>query len=294
LVTYEPKDGAARRAGERRRAELGEFLKARRAQLSPGDFGMPPGSRRRTPGLRREEVALLAGVGVTWYTWLEQGRQINASTQVLDAVASTLKLDRVEREHLYRLAEATPQRTECSRKAVPDTIREIVRSLDPLPASLINSRFDILMSNDASEELFWEWHSMPCVHKNTLWCCVTEPSARSKFAEYDQQVRYLIARLRSAYSRHIGDQDWEEDIRRLASLSREFAELWARHEVADAEPRTLTYLHPRAGALSLAVSELEVPDMPEARIVVYTPRDADTRARMPLTRRTAIRAPVAG
>jgi transcriptional regulator with XRE-family HTH domain len=293
LVTYEPKDGTARRAGERRRAELGEFLKARRAQLSPDDFGMPPGSRRRTPGLRREEVALLAGVGVTWYTWLEQGRQINASTQVLDAVARTLRLDRVEREHLYRLAEATPLRTECSRKAVPDTIREIVHSLDPLPASLINSRFDILLSNDASEELFWEWHTLPCVHKNTLWCCVTEPSARSKFLEYDQQVRYLIARLRSAYSRHIGDRDWEEDIRRLASLSREFAELWARHEVADAEPRTLTYLHPRAGTLSLAVSELEVPDMPEARIVVYTPRDADTRARMPMARRTAIPAPVA-
>ena len=255
---------------------------------------MPRGSRRRTPGLRREEVALLAGVGVTWYTWLEQGRQINASTQVLDAVARTLRLDRVEREHLYRLAEATPLRTECSRQAVPDTIREIIRSLDPLPASLINSRFDILLSNDASEELFWEWHSMPCVHKNTLWCCLTEPAARGKFPEYDGHVRYMVARLRSAYSRHIGDPDWEEDIRRLASLSREFAELWARHDVADSEPRTLTYLHPQAGALNLAVSELDVPAMPEARIVVYTPRDAVTRARMPLTRRTATPAPVAG
>jgi len=287
LGTYEPKDGAARHAGERRRAELGEFLKARRARLSPGDFGMPPGSRRRTPGLRREEVALLAGVGVTWYTWLEQGRQINASMQVLDAVARTLRLDGVEREHLYRLAEATPLRTECARKTVPAAIREIVHSLDPLPASLVNSRFDILMSNEASEQLFWEWHSMPCIHKNTLWCCVTEPSARSKFPEYDAHVRYLVARLRSAYSRYIGDPDWEEDIRRLASLSREFADLWARHEVADYQPRTLTYQHPRAGTLSLAVSELEVPALPEARIVVYTPHDEDTRARMPLTRRTA-------
>jgi transcriptional regulator with XRE-family HTH domain len=282
-----PRASERRRAGERRRAELGEFLKARRARLSPGDFGMPPGSRRRTPGLRREEVALLAGVGVTWYTWLEQGRQINASTQVLDAVASTLRLDRAEREHLYRLAEATPLRTECASMAVPDTIREIVRSLDPLPASLLNGRHDVLLSNDASEELFWEWHSMPCVHKNTLWCCITEPSARSKFPEYETHVRYLVARMRSAYSRHIGDPDWEEDIRRLASLSREFADLWARHEVADPEPRTLTYLHPRAGALDLAVSELALPDIPEARIVIYTPQDADTREKMPLTRRTA-------
>jgi transcriptional regulator with XRE-family HTH domain len=304
LVTYETKNGPAqkdgarqagesrragerRRVGERRRAELGAFLKARRARLSPGDFGMPPGSRRRTPGLRREEVALLAGVGVTWYTWLEQGRQINASTQVLDAVAGTLRLDRAEREHLYRLAEATPLRTEGADRAVPDTIREIVRSLDPLPASLLNGRHDILMSNDASEELFWEWHSMPCVHKNTLWCCITEPAARGRLPEYEAHVRYLVARMRSAYSRHIGDPDWEEDIRRLASLSREFADLWARHEVADPEPRTLTYLHPRAGALHLAVNELHVPDMPEARIVIYTPRDEATRGRMPLTRRPA-------
>src|SRR5271166_3277679 len=277
LVTYEPKDRAAQRPSERRRAELGEFLKARRARLSPADFGMPAGSRRRTPGLRREEVALLAGVGVTWYTWLEQGREINASTQVLDAVASTLRLDRVEREHLYRLAEATPVRTECSRRAVPATIREIVHALDPLPASLINSRFDLLLSNNASEELFWEWHSLPCVHRNTLWCCVTEPTALGNLVEYDAHVRYLVARMRSAYSRHIGDPDWEEDIRRLASLSRE-----------------LTYRHRRAGTLRLSVSELDVPDLPDARIVVYTPRDDDTRARMPLTRRTATPAPVAG
>ena len=304
MVTYETKNGPARqdgarrageerrpgerrRVGERRRAELGEFLKARRARLSPGDFGMAPGSRRRTPGLRREEVALLAGVGVTWYTWLEQGRQINASTQVLDAVASTLRLDRAEREHLYRLAEATPLRTECAGRAVPDAIREIVDSLDPLPASLLNGRHDMLMSNSASEELFWEWHTMPCVHKNTLWCCITEPTARGKFPEYEAHVRYLVARMRSAYSRHIGDPDWEEDIRRLASLSREFADLWARHEVADPEPRTLTYLHPQAGTLCLAVSELQVPAMPEARIVVYTPQDDQTREKMPLTRRAA-------
>jgi hypothetical protein len=123
---------------------------------------------------------------------------------------------------------------------------------------------------------------------------MTEPAARGKLPEYEAHVRYLVARMRSGYSRHIGDPDWEEDIRRLASLSREFADLWARHEVADPEPRTLTYLHPLAGALHLAVSELQVPDMAEARIVVYTPRDDQTRDRMPLTRRTRASAPVIG
>src|SRR5579871_4651566 len=136
-------------AAGRRREELGNFLKARRAQLTPADFGMPGGARRRTPGLRREEVALLAGVGVTWYTWLEQGREINASTQVLDAVASTLRLDRAEREHMYMLAEATPLMTGALRGPVPPEVGEIVHSLDPLPATLTNGRFDILVSNAA-------------------------------------------------------------------------------------------------------------------------------------------------
>jgi hypothetical protein len=293
LGTYEGTDRPSRRAGEQRRTELGKFLKARRARLSPGDFGLPRGSRRRTPGLRREEAALLAGVGVTWYTWLEQGRQINASTQVLDAVARTLRLDRAEREHLYRLAEATPVRTERVRTTVPDTLREIVHSLEPLPAILVNSRFDILVSNNAHKELFRDWHAMPCIHKNALWCCITEPSARDKFPEYSQQVRYMVARLRSGYGRHVGDQDWEEDIRRLAALSREFTELWARHEVAEPEPRVLTYLHPEAGPLSLAISELNVPDLPEARITVYTPCDENTRAKLPLTRTTGTASSVA-
>ena len=203
MVAYEPM--AVAPAAGRRREELGNFLKARRAQLTPADFGMPGGPRRRTPGLRREEVALLAGVGVTWYTWLEQGREINASTQVLDAVASTLRLDRAEREHMYMLAEATPLMTGALRGPVPQEVGEIVRSLDPLPATLTNGRFDILVSNAAHEDLFWEWHSMPCVHKNTLWCCVTEPTAREKFPQYDQEVRYLVARMRAAYARHVGD-----------------------------------------------------------------------------------------
>src|SRR6516165_250050 len=122
VVTYQSRQRPA--MFERRREELGNFLKARRAQLSPEDFGMPRGARRRTPGLRREEVALIAGVGVTWYTWLEQGREINVSMQVLDAVARTLRLDRAEREHLYTLAEATPLLVGSVREAgVPDEVR---------------------------------------------------------------------------------------------------------------------------------------------------------------------------
>jgi len=286
VVTYQSSQGPA--VFERRREELGDFLKARRAQLTPEDFDMPRGARRRTPGLRREEVALLAGVGVTWYTWLEQGREINASTQVLDAVASTLRLDRAEREHLYRLAEATPTLVGTTRGPVPDEICQIVRSLDPLPAALTNGRFDMLVSNAAHEDLFWEWHSLPCVHRNSLWCVVTEPTARAKFPQYEQELRYLVARMRAAYARHVGEPEWEEDIRRLCGLSREFADLWARHEVAGPEPRVRTFIHPDVGPLTFTATELQVPAMADARLTVYTPADEQTQTRLPHTRRESV------
>jgi transcriptional regulator with XRE-family HTH domain len=275
----------AGRADRSRRAELGGFLKARRARLRPEDAGLAPGPRRRTPGLRREEVALLAGVGVSWYTWLEQGRPINASWQVLDAVARALRLDGAERWHLYRLAEALPVRSLAAAAAVPDAVCDVLRSLDPLPAVLINGRFDIVETNGAHEEMFWDWHSLPCVHKNLLWCAVTEPRARELFLNYDQEIPHMIARLRAAYAQHLGDPEWEEDIRRLAGLSAEFAELWARHEVAGPALRTLRFRHPGAGAMTFTRTELHVAAAPDLRIAVYSPLDEATRARLPLTRR---------
>jgi transcriptional regulator with XRE-family HTH domain len=139
-----PVDGDGRPAA--RRTELAAFLRARRAEVTPGDVGLPPGVRRRTPGLRREEVAMLAGVGVTWYTWLEQGRRINASAQVLDAISRTLSLRPAEREHLYRLAEATPLRVPELARDIPATAREVLHSL-PFPAALANGMLDILDHN---------------------------------------------------------------------------------------------------------------------------------------------------
>jgi transcriptional regulator with XRE-family HTH domain len=273
--------------GTQRRAELGEFLKARRARLSPEEVGLPPAPRRRTPGLRREEVAMLAGLGVTWYTWLEQGRPINASTQVLDAVARTLRLDHAERAHMYRLAEATPLRSWAGSTAIPDAVRDVVHGLDPLPAVLINSRFDIIESNAAHKALYRDWHMLPCVHKNLLWCCVTEPRAPEIFLNYHEEVRYLVARLRAAYGRHVGDPEWEEDIRRLSELSSEFTELWAEHEVAEPSVRVQRYRHPLAGMLTLNRTEFEVAAYPDLRVSVHTPHDDETRTRLPLTRKPA-------
>lgn len=268
--------------GRNRRAELGDFLKARRAQVSPADVGLPPGPRRRTPGLRREEVAQLAGVGVTWYTWLEQGRPINVSSQVLDAVARTLGLSPPERTHLYRLTESTPARSEPEACADESTLVEILMALDPLPAVISNTRFDILKVNEPFRNLFHDWHSLPCVHKNLLWCIVTEPRARQSLLNYDTEVPYLVARLRSAYGEHLGDPLWEEDIARLCNVSPEFEELWSRHEVAACQPRPRHVVHPIAGELHLTVTEMALPAYPDLRLFVETPADAQTRTRLPL------------
>src|SRR6201996_4487082 len=267
-----------------RRTELASFLRSRRERVSPEDVGLPPGGRRRTAGLRREEVAQLAGVGVTWYTWLEQGRPINASVQVLDAVARTLRLDQAEREHLYRLAEATPVRTSTSTGAEPSpppaAVVEILHSLSPVPAILVNGRFDIIHSNQAHQTVFRGWHELPCIHRNLLWCGITEPSARSKFLNYEDEVPYLVARLRANYAAHVGDPEWEEDIRRLCELSSEFAGLWARHEVCEPEQRPRIFRDADVGELRFTINELSVSAVPGTCLIVYSPSDAQTRDRL--------------
>jgi transcriptional regulator with XRE-family HTH domain len=279
-----PERTPERPAGERR-TELAEFLKARRARILPTDVGLPPGMRRRTDGLRREEVAQLAGVGLTWYTWLEQGRPIRASTQVLDAVGRALRLDGAELEHLYRLADVPVAPSDAAAVTASPAVQEILDSLDPVPAVLINSRYDVLAANRAHEDLTWQWHSMPCECRNILWCCFTDPASRRRLLNFDEEMRRMVATLRSAFAQHLREPAWTGFIRRLSAASPEFAELWARHEVANPESRVKHYLHPDAGLLRLRTTSLAVADMPEARIVAYTAVDEETRRRLPLIRR---------
>jgi transcriptional regulator with XRE-family HTH domain len=280
-------NGNGNRALQRgRRTELAEFLRIRRGRIHPADVGLPPGPRRRTPGLRREEVAQLAGVGVTWYTWLEQGRPIRASVQVLDAVARTLRLDQAEVEHLYRLAEVPAVRPESVTATCPEVIREILDSLEPLPAMLLNARYDILGANQAHTDLFWVWHhDLDCEHRNVLWCCFVHNESRRYFLNFDSEAGLLVATLRASYGQHLKEPAWNEFIKDLCDRSGEFAELWARQEVASPSSRTKHFLHPEAGLLRLRSTSLAVADMPEARVVIYTPIDEETRRRLPLTRR---------
>ncbi|MGA4841964.1 helix-turn-helix transcriptional regulator [Streptomyces sp. G45] len=269
-------------AAARRRSELATFLRSRRARITPADVGMPPGPRRRTPGLRREEVAQLSGVGVTWYTWLEQGRPINASAQVLDAVARTLRLDRAEREHLYHLAEVAPapRHEEEAAAAVSPEIQGIIDALDPHPAAVYNTRYDILATNAAYRDLFIVPQVEEIGVRNVLWTLFVVPKRYCPLVFRDSELPLMVATLRGAYGRHVGEPAWEEFIRALSLASPEFARLWASGDVVPPGPRVKTFRHAAVGEMRMTSVSLSINGMPECRIVAYTPDDEETRHRM--------------
>ncbi|KOV94654.1 XRE family transcriptional regulator [Streptomyces sp. NRRL B-3648] len=246
---------------------------------------MPPGFRRRTPGLRREEVAQLSGVGVTWYTWLEQGRPINASPQVLDAVARTLRLDPPEREHLYRLAEVPfqPAREGLIRQVSPE-VQGIIDALDPMLAVVYNSRYDILATNAGYRDLFLVPETLGIGLPNVLWTLCTLPEGTCPLVHRETELPLMVATLRSSYGRHVGEPAWEEYIRGLSAASPWFAELWASGEVAPPGPRVKTFRHSAVGEMRMTSQSLSIDGMPECRIVVYSPEDEDARAKIALLR----------
>ncbi|WP_046733234.1 helix-turn-helix transcriptional regulator [Streptomyces humi] len=272
-------------AGHRRRPELAAFLRTRRARVTPADVGMPPGLRRRTPGLRREEVAQLSGVGVTWYTWLEQGRPINASPQVLDAVARTLRLDTPEREHLYRLAEvAYAPAPEGLSRSVAAEVQGIIDALDPLMAVVYTSRYDVLATNAAYRDLFLVPETVRIGVPNVLWTLFTVPEEDSPVVHLERELPMMVATLRSSYGRHVGEPAWEDFIRALSRTSARFARLWASGAVAQPGPRVKTFRHGAVGEVRMTSQSLSVDGMPESRIVVYTPEDERAREKVALLR----------
>ncbi|RFU87009.1 XRE family transcriptional regulator [Streptomyces triticagri] len=272
---------------QRRRTELAAFLRGRRARVSPADVGMPPGVRRRTPGLRREEVAQLSGVGVTWYTWLEQGRPINASPQVLDAVARTLRLDRPGREHLYHLAEVpfTPEvpGSALAQEVGPE-IQGLLDALDPHPAVVYNARYDILATNAAYRALFFVPPMADTPTPNVLWTLFTVSEEACPLVFRDAELPVMVAQLRGAYGTHVGEPAWECFISGLCEASPHFAELWAGGDVVPPGPRVKHFKHGLVGELRMTSVSLAINGMPECRIVAYTPEDEESRRRLAVLR----------
>ena len=278
------REGGASSAPRRRAArhsELAAFLRSRRERITPEDVGLPGGHRRRTAGLRREEVAQLAGVGVTWYTWLEQGRPIRASVQVLEAVARTLRLDAAERQHLFRLAEAPDTATaDDAGPRLPPQVQAVLDGLNPMPASVATERFDILAWNAAYAVLIPRTAEDPPAARNTLLYCFTRSECCSAIENRADQRAAMVAQLRAAYAHHVGDPAWTGFIRRMEAASPEFAAMWATQDVAQPAYYAKVFRHPLYPRLQMTSTSFAVQTAPGTRMVVYTPDNQATRAAM--------------
>jgi transcriptional regulator with XRE-family HTH domain len=275
-------NGRRARSAQRRRDELAHFLRSRRASLQPQDVGLAGGGRRRTPGLRREEVAQLAGVGTTWYTWLEQGRDVRASLDVLEALARALGLTRAERTHLLVLGRGEePPPCKSPAERVSPSLRRLICNLGPNPAFVLGRRWDYLAWNDAACALLGELGSVPRASRNHAWLTFTDPARREMFTAWERSSRLLVAKLRADTARHVGDPEFDALIAALRNASPEFARAWERHEVAIGGEGRKDLRHPTAGLLSFSHAVFHPAEASEQRLVLYSPLpDHDTPAKL--------------
>jgi transcriptional regulator with XRE-family HTH domain len=256
---------------------LADFLRHRREATTPDAVGLRADGQRRTPGLRREEVSQLAGVGLSWYTWLEQGREITPSVSVLDALARVYDLDPPERAHLFHLAGvALPVSGGPYIRRAPDELSAVVAGLEPNPAYLIGPRTDVLAWNPAAARLLGEPTPAPDGVPNVLWWLFTEPGPHG--LGWSATARATLARFRAEHARRYGDPDFVSLIRSLLDASPRFRELWRRHEVMDAQLGTKALDHPRLGRLSLHHLQSIPTSHPDLRLTQYVPADAATRS----------------
>ncbi len=265
--------------GQVRRQELAHFLRTRRERTQPEEVGVMAGGRRRTPGLRREEVAQLAGVGVTWYTWLEQGRAIRPSDQVLDAISRALRLDRHEREHLFTLAgsEKAVLARECDR--VSPGLLLVLERLGDYPAAVLNARQDLLAYNRSYQGLLGDLDGLPFDERNLLWIIFCYPELRERLVDWEPSARLSTARFRVQMASHASEPSWRAFVKRLIAASPDFARIWGDHEVAGAETVLKRFAHAELGLLSFHGVSLACTERAGNRLSVYTPADEATAVR---------------
>ena len=261
-----------------RHAELTDFLRTRRAQVTPEQVGLEANGRRRTPGLRREEVAQLAGVGLSWYTWLEQGRDIHPSAHVLDAIARVLALDAAERAHLFHLArvELPLPEGDYPRQASPE-LRAIVAGLVPHPAFVTGPRADLLAWNRPAVAVFTDFGAMPPEGRNLLRWLFADPARDHTAATWEDTAKHTLARFRAQHARRPDDPSFAALIEELSAASPEFRAWWPRHEVVAEQAGTKTIEGHALGTLRLHHLQSTPTSDPELRLTMYVPADAETR-----------------
>jgi MmyB-like transcription regulator ligand binding domain/Helix-turn-helix domain len=271
---------SAAKPDEVRRRELAAFLRSRRERISPEQVGLPVIGRRRTPGLRREEVAQLAAVGVTWYTWLEQSRDIQVSAQVLDAIARALLLGPNERSHLFSLAEAQDPAPITMCPTITPAISTIMKAMEPLPAVAANSRCDVLAYNRTYRHLINDLDAVPAEDLNFMWLAFTDPTWKRVLVDREQAIAAMVAKFRGAMADHVAEPSWKALVKRLRLASPEFDALWQRHEVGLTSHGEKRFLNPHVGLLHFEFTHLWLGPKVSTRVTTYTPADDETRERV--------------
>ena len=257
---------------QERRNELAHFLRTRRERISPEAVGLPGGSRRRTPGLRREELAWLAGIGVTWYTSLEQGRAILVSTQVLESLARVLDLNAVERNHLFLLArQQQPTDPYPFTAAVSPELQRILDSMGTSPAYVANPRWDLLAWNQAMACVYTDFGSLPLRERNILRLTFTHPLRRMLLANWEKDAQGLLALFRASTERYVGESWRKTLVAELELASPEFRAWWPHHAIQATHTGKKELNHPLVGRLVLQPTTFQVTDAPDLRMVIYTP-----------------------
>jgi transcriptional regulator with XRE-family HTH domain len=283
-VGNSPRSGRDRAAGAgdyaqtmRNAKALGEMLRRQRLSLEPTETGIVVAGRRQLTGLRREEVARLGGVSVSWYTWLEQGRDIRPSLEVLKALADALRMDPRQRRHLHALAGFSGADLTSQPMQVEAETAAMLRSLR-VPAHVINARFDILAWNRRSAELVTDFDAVPRARRNLLRLTFQSDLLRERYADFGSHARHLVATFRSAAHLRPADESFTSLQRELHDASVYFRDLWHAAAVMDHMPLTKTFVVPGVGPVDFAMSNSPLGGDPDLRLLIFSPMDAAAEA----------------
>ncbi len=253
------------------KAELADFLRTRRRHISPESVGLAVSGQRRTPGLRREEVSVRSGVSLTWYTWLEQGRDIRPSRQVMDALARTLQMSPPEHDYVLRLTgHATDPPVSQLTVTLPPHGQRLLDALGIYPAYAITHDWSIVGWNRAYENLYPNVASTPVADRNLLWLVFTDPYVRGLLTDWKTDSRRFLTQFRAEAGSRVHEPAFADLIERLQNVSEPFRRGWASHDVDHFTSRERRFHHPRVGELLLEHHRLAPSDSPDLHVVAYT------------------------
>ena len=253
---------------------LSEFLKSKRANIQPQSVGIPTGTRRRTPGLRREEVAQLAGVSTTWYTWLEQGRNIKVSSSVLDSIASALQLNNDERKYLYDLAlevNTNVYKQEVLQTKISPSLEKILTELKYCPTLITDRHFQIVGWNPAAAYVFLDFEQIPIEQRNLIRLVFTRKELRSLAVNWEHFVKGFLSIFRVYYGQHMGDEWYTQFLEEMTNLNPEFQSLWQENQVNMAPEVLIEFRHSKAGKMIFNLTSLQVHGNTDFWCSIYTP-----------------------